>query len=138
MAATYNGDDYALALPLSGHPEQVRDIARAFAALRAEHDSRVTDLLDANNRFEQRARDAERELKRVREGGPVTVNVYNAPRNTTANVELKRSDDGSAQIDISLHEYVEPRCTGGQVVTQSPCEHCGVTDEETCQMVVRS
>lgn len=30
------------------------------AALRTEHDKRVTDLLDANNRFEQRARDAER------------------------------------------------------------------------------
>lgn len=39
-----------------------RSIARAFAAQRAEHDARVTELLDANNRFEQRARSAEREL----------------------------------------------------------------------------
>jgi hypothetical protein len=33
-----------------------------FARLREAHDARVTELLDANNRFEQRARDAEREL----------------------------------------------------------------------------
>jgi hypothetical protein len=31
--------------------------------LREAHDARVTELLDANNRFEQRARDAERKLK---------------------------------------------------------------------------
>lgn len=45
------------------YPDDLIRLANEFARIRAEHDARVTELLDANNRFEQRARLAERELE---------------------------------------------------------------------------
>lgn len=62
---TYNAEDYARAQMHSTYPENTRSLAREFARLRIAHDARVTELLDANNRFEQRARDAEQSLRDV-------------------------------------------------------------------------
>lgn len=63
MTATYSAEDYARAQAhITTDPWATRMLARTFASLRITHDARVTELLDANNRFEQRARLAEREL----------------------------------------------------------------------------
>lgn len=62
---TYTREDYERAMQFSIYQEATRALAREFAKLRVAHDARVTELLDANNRFEQRARDAERTVDTV-------------------------------------------------------------------------
>lgn len=134
------------------------ELAEEFARIRGTYEARVTELLDANNRFEERARAAERTIKaahavitdskrvpsaRLYESTlllsnglgsepnvHVVVNYGDGVNDILVAVQHPTDDKGDLHIDVTV-----TRCEPSfdpPFCDGDPCKHCGAADGEPC------